>query len=170
VFKVQDEIAAAVVKSLQLKLLSTAPKTESEPHNTDAYSLYLQGQYFARRASDVDVERGIASHEQAIALVGSRRRASFASAVAWSGSPARRQAQDVRNNLAILEIATRGASYPVLVHRLVRLLHASFRSRLTATPLRSANPSPPSGWVEDFHLRAVVHARHTKPGGLAPAG
>jgi transposase-like protein len=24
-----------------------------------------------------------------------------------------------------------------------------------------ANPSPPSGWVEDFHLQAVEHARHT---------
>src|SRR6201987_1223361 len=28
-------------------------------------------------------------------------------------------------------------------------------------PLRFANPSPPSGWVEDFHLRAIEHARHT---------
>ena len=26
------------------------------------------------------------------------------------------------------------------------------------------NPSPPSGWIEDFHLQAVVHARHTKIG------
>ena len=59
VFKVQDEIAAAVVKALQVKLLSTPVKAQSEPHNTDAYSLYLQGQYFARRASNVDVERGI---------------------------------------------------------------------------------------------------------------
>jgi hypothetical protein len=25
-----------------------------------------------------------------------------------------------------------------------------------------ANLSPPSGWIEDFHLQAVVHARHTK--------
>src|SRR6266566_476896 len=28
-------------------------------------------------------------------------------------------------------------------------------------PLRIANPSPPSGWVEDFHLQATEHARHT---------
>jgi len=27
--------------------------------------------------------------------------------------------------------------------------------------LRFANPSPPSGWIEDFHLQAVDHARHT---------
>jgi len=68
VFKVQDEIAAAVVKALQVKLLSTPLSAQSGLHNTDAYSLYLQGQYFARRASNVDVERGIASLKQAIAL------------------------------------------------------------------------------------------------------
>src|ERR1700678_3950473 len=57
------------------------------------------------------------------------------------------------------------ASYPVLVHRLASLLHASFRPRLAASvisPLRFANPSPPSGWAEDFHLQTVEHARHTK--------
>jgi hypothetical protein len=52
--------------------------------------------------------------------------------------------------------------YPVLVHQAAALLHASFRPRLTATPLRFANPSPPSGWIEDFHLQAVAQARHTK--------
>jgi hypothetical protein len=32
----------------------------------------------------------------------------------------------------------------------------------------AANPSPPSGWIEDFHLQANDHARHTRktpPGG-----
>src|ERR1700681_360890 len=52
--------------------------------------------------------------------------------------------------------------YPVLVHRTAALLHASFRPRLAMTPLRFANPSPSSGWIEDFHLQAVDHARHTK--------
>src|SRR6266699_49746 len=52
--------------------------------------------------------------------------------------------------------------YPVLVHRAAPLLRASFRPRLAATPLRFANPSPPSGWIEDFHLQAVDHARHTE--------
>jgi hypothetical protein len=37
-----------------------------------------------------------------------------------------------------------------------------FRPRLATTPLRFANPSPPSGWVKDLHLQAVDHARHTK--------
>ena len=61
--------------------------------------------------------------------------------------------------------------YPVLVHRAAALLHASFRPHLAMTPLRFANPSPPSGWIEDFHLQAVVHARHTSqwPGHARPS-
>lgn len=50
---------------------------------------------------------------------------------------------------------------PVLVHRTAALLHASFRPHLAMTPLRFANPSPSSGWIEDFHLQAANHARHT---------
>src|SRR6516164_7604239 len=46
--------------------------------------------------------------------------------------------------------------YPVLVHRAATLLHAFFRPHLAMMPLRFANPSPPSGWIEDFHLQAVV--------------
>ena len=45
------------------------------------------------------------------------------------------------------------------------MLHASSRPRLTTTPLRFANPSPPSGWVEDFHLQTNIHARHTNGSG-----
>ena len=41
--------------------------------------------------------------------------------------------------------------YPVLVHRAAALLHASFRPHLAMTPLRFANPSPPSGWIGDLH-------------------
>jgi hypothetical protein len=53
------------------------------------------------------------------------------------------------------------ASYPVLVHQRTLLLHASFRPRLATTPLRFANPSPPSGWIRDSHPQTVEHARHT---------
>src|SRR6267378_7554546 len=62
-------------------------------------------------------------------------------------------------------VRTLPASYPVLVHRLATLLHASFRPRLAASvisPLRFAMTSPPSGCQRDFHPRAVEHARHTK--------
>src|SRR5690348_7081922 len=57
------------------------------------------------------------------------------------------------------------ASDPVLVHRLVRLLHASFRPSVAGTPLRFSITSPPSGCEGDFHPRAVEHARHTKKEG-----
>ena len=56
---------------------------------------------------------------------------------------------------------TRAASYPVSVRQVAALLHASFRPRLAATPLRFANTSPPSGCVGDLHPQAVEHARHT---------
>src|SRR4051794_11209794 len=55
----------------------------------------------------------------------------------------------------------RAASYPVSVRQVAALLHASFRPRLAATPLRFANTSPPSGCVGDLHPQAVEHARHT---------
>jgi len=65
------------------------------------------------------------------------------------------------------------ASYPVLVHRLASLLHASFGPRLAASvvsPLRFAITSPPSGCEEDLHLQAVEHARHTIKGtGFQPS-
>ncbi len=51
--------------------------------------------------------------------------------------------------------------YPVLIHRAAALLRAFFRPHLAMTPLHFANPSPSSGWIEDFHLQAVGHTRHT---------
>jgi hypothetical protein len=61
--------------------------------------------------------------------------------------------------------------YPVLVHRAAALLHASFRPHLAMTPLRFAsNPSPSSGWIEDFQLQAVDHARHRAKSPAFPPG
>jgi hypothetical protein len=65
-------------------------------------------------------------------------------------------------------VQSESASYQVLVHQIAVLLHASFRPRLTATPLRFANPSPLSGWVKDFHLQIIKHAWHTGRWGFAP--
>jgi hypothetical protein len=55
------------------------------------------------------------------------------------------------------------ASYPVPVRQAASLLHASFRPRLTTTPLRFASASPPSGCTGDFHPQDAGHARHTGP-------
>jgi hypothetical protein len=56
---------------------------------------------------------------------------------------------------------TWAASYPISVRQVAALLHASFRPRLAATPLRFARTSPPSGCAGDLHPQAVEHARHT---------
>jgi len=49
------------------------------------------------------------------------------------------------------------ASSPVSVRQVVALSHACFSPRLTSTPWRAA----PSGWGENFHLQAALHARRT---------
>src|ERR1051325_2626819 len=46
-------------------------------------------------------------------------------------------------------------------HQRPCLLRAFFRPLVAETPLRFANPSPPSGWVKDFHLQVSVHTPHT---------
>jgi hypothetical protein len=67
-------------------------------------------------------------------------------------------------NLAILRplVSPDMPRYTVHVHRAAGLLHASFKPRLATTPLRFANPLPPSAWIKSFHLQAVGDARHTK--------
>jgi len=47
VFKVQDEIAAAVVEALKVRLLATNARTEYRPANNEAYDHYLLGRHIA---------------------------------------------------------------------------------------------------------------------------
>ena len=58
-------------------------------------------------------------------------------------------------------VRPRDASYPVSVRQVAALLHTAFRPHLAMTPLCFANPSPPSGWIGDFHPQAIEHAGHT---------
>jgi TolB-like protein len=62
VFAVQDEIAKAIVNTLQLKLASPKPKRTA---NVEAYDLYLQGQYHWNRWRTEGAERGLQFFEQA---------------------------------------------------------------------------------------------------------
>jgi TolB-like protein/tetratricopeptide (TPR) repeat protein len=66
VFKVQDEIAEAVVRALKATLLDGPPAGRSTPTSMDAHNLYLQGRYFAGRRSVVDMITAIDYFEQAI--------------------------------------------------------------------------------------------------------
>ncbi len=67
IFQVQDDIAAAVVASLKLKLLAMG----SDPHRSDipqAYNQFLLARQFGRRGNLEDIERAIAAYKEAIAL------------------------------------------------------------------------------------------------------
>jgi TolB-like protein len=72
IFAVQDEIARAVTKALQVKLLSpsspeVSPGSRSISH--EAYQAYLQGQYFIARGQDrKDLDKALSYSDQAIKL------------------------------------------------------------------------------------------------------
>jgi len=59
IFVVQDDIAGAVVKALQVTLLGTALATRSKAQDPEAYNLALQGRYFVDRGGQKDLERSI---------------------------------------------------------------------------------------------------------------
>ena len=59
IFKVQRDIAASVVKALQLKLAPDLSGTGMVTPSSGAYNLFLQGQYFVRRANIADTQKGI---------------------------------------------------------------------------------------------------------------
>jgi len=61
VFKVQDEIAAAVVSELKLKLLGAAPRTTVV--DPQAYTLYLQARQLGLQRSREGYERSIALYQ-----------------------------------------------------------------------------------------------------------
>jgi adenylate cyclase len=51
IFKIQDEIAAAVVRALKASLIDSAAAAPPESRNGDAYTLYLQGRAMYRNAN-----------------------------------------------------------------------------------------------------------------------
>ena len=59
IFVVQDQIAGAVVKALQVSLLGAGVATRSRPPDPEAYNLALQGRYFVDRGGREDLERAI---------------------------------------------------------------------------------------------------------------
>jgi TolB-like protein/tetratricopeptide (TPR) repeat protein len=67
IFAVQDEIAAAVVEELEIKLLGgAAPR--SWPTDPDAYARYLSGRHFLDLASKEGYEQAIIELEAALAI------------------------------------------------------------------------------------------------------
>jgi tetratricopeptide (TPR) repeat protein len=69
IFAVQEEIARAVTRELRITLLGEEVKAPApRAGNADAYNAYLQGRYFFLRRTQADLERAIASYQQALAL------------------------------------------------------------------------------------------------------
>jgi TolB-like protein/Flp pilus assembly protein TadD len=68
IFKVQDDIAAAVVSSLRATLTKFTPSTDDKPPNIDAYNAILRGRYFRRMNTKEDSERAVALFKEAIRL------------------------------------------------------------------------------------------------------
>jgi TolB-like protein/Tfp pilus assembly protein PilF len=67
-FKVQDEIAGSVVRSLCDALLSATLPTRSASLNSEAYQLYLRGHFHWNRRSPEEFRQAIAFFRQAIAV------------------------------------------------------------------------------------------------------
>lgn len=66
VFKVQDEIATAVVKALKVSLLGGSLPQAEKPENPAAHALYLQGQYYQERDTKGDFVKAVSFLEQAV--------------------------------------------------------------------------------------------------------
>ena len=68
IFKVQDEIAGAVVRSLSVALLSTTLPARTASPSPVAYQLYLRGRFHWNRRSPDDFRAAIRFFQQAIAI------------------------------------------------------------------------------------------------------
>jgi adenylate cyclase len=78
IFKVQDEIAGAVVSALQISLSANAARGAPKSSSADSYALLMQAQYFLFRQTLEDQRKALEYYKRAI-------EADHASAVAWGG-------------------------------------------------------------------------------------
>ncbi|HJS55018.1 MAG TPA: tetratricopeptide repeat protein, partial [Chitinophagaceae bacterium] len=67
IFKLQDEIATAVVQQLKLKLLEI-PSAKPTTRNIEAYNLILQGNYFYDRLDKESVAKAVEFYYKALAI------------------------------------------------------------------------------------------------------
>jgi TolB-like protein/Flp pilus assembly protein TadD len=68
VFKVQDEIASAVVKALKVSLLQGEPKKTPSASNTEVYTAYLQSRFFYNRGGNGDDQQALDYVHEALRL------------------------------------------------------------------------------------------------------
>ncbi|MBM3790390.1 MAG: hypothetical protein FJW35_08575, partial [Acidobacteria bacterium] len=101
IFAIQDEISAAIVDRLKIKLLACeeAAIRKRRTGDPEAYNLYLKGLYFANKPSGEALQKALDCFSQAIAVD-----PGFALAYAETGG--------VYANLGILALAAPTAMYP----------------------------------------------------------
>lgn len=75
IFKLQDEIADAVVQQLRIKLLEIPSTTVSDTGNIEAYNLILQGNYFFDKLDKESVAKAVDFYNQALAIDSTNARA-----------------------------------------------------------------------------------------------
>lgn len=68
IFKVQDDIAGAVVKALKISLLDSGISVASQTSNADAYLLYLKGTALFQRNNPQDNDASIATLNESLKL------------------------------------------------------------------------------------------------------
>ena len=75
IFKLQDEIAVAVVKQLKIKLLEIPSTNNSGNGNVEAYNLILQGDYFYDKLDKENLAKAVDFYKQALAIDSTNARA-----------------------------------------------------------------------------------------------
>ena len=118
VFGIQDEISAAVVEALKIKLLGARPK--SVEYDPEAYALYLQGRYFFARRTRADWENAARAYEEALQIEPDY-------AAAWAG-------------LSLVYANQAGAAY-------VDLHPGYAQARQAAQKALALDPSLPEGYL-----------------------
>jgi TolB-like protein/Tfp pilus assembly protein PilF len=68
IFKIQDDIASAVVKALKSSLLDGGSKHGPVTRNSAAYALYLQGRFYGYRQGVADTQKALDFLQQAVRL------------------------------------------------------------------------------------------------------
>jgi TolB-like protein/tetratricopeptide (TPR) repeat protein len=140
IFKVQDEIAAAVVGQLKMKLLGAAPT--AKPVDGRAYALFLQARAVARQGSADAFQQSIALYQQALAADASQ-------AAAWTG---------------LAEVyCTQTYQYLRPIDEAIRLAREAIERALAIDP-GYAPALAQLAWIEIFHDRdfaaAALHLEH----------